>query len=502
MAHPDHDQVIGRLVGARLRGAATHGPGAAAPAHPDAETWAAYLDGGLQADEVRRLEEHLAGCGACRGLVGALAPEVSASPITATREAVPSSAGRAAVLPFPRRQVFAWMGIAAALFMAVTVWSVSRLGSDAQSSEMARAVSTAEPAPAGAPAGARDAQDGPIASAPRHEAAAPVDRPTTPPPSRDRFARADPDKTAPSIDARAPRGTAAGPVAGPAGRAGAAAGSAVPSDASARAMAEARDAVAAAMSAKEKRLADAGSTAAPATDRRPIPQQTQATSARAVRADTPPANQGVDAPHRQQQARMAQPPARASSAPRVAAGPPPARPAAAEAVVTSEPAPSARPTAGQRTAARPAGAGESAAARAKDEGAIAAFGARVSAAPTVFAEPGGRLQWRIVDGRRLESSSDGGVTWTGRPIPRGARLRAGAAPAIDAAWAVGEGGLVLRLSVPGGWAAVTPPAPLTLVAVSATDGRSARVTAADGQVFDTADGGATWTPVTPGAPPQ
>jgi photosystem II stability/assembly factor-like uncharacterized protein len=38
--------------------------------------------------------------------------------------------------------------------------------------------------------------------------------------------------------------------------------------------------------------------------------------------------------------------------------------------------------------------------------------------------------------------------------------------------------------------------------VSATDGRSARVTAADGQVFDTADGGATWTPVSPGAPPQ
>ena len=75
MAHPDHDQVIGRLVGARLRGAADRRAvsGGAAEAHPDAEAWAAYVDGGLRADEVVRLETHLAGCPACRRLLAVLA---------------------------------------------------------------------------------------------------------------------------------------------------------------------------------------------------------------------------------------------------------------------------------------------------------------------------------------------------------------------------------------------------------------------------------------------
>ena len=115
MAHPDHDQVIGRLVGARLRGAADRRAvsGAAAEAHPDAETWAAYVDGGLRADEVVRLETHLAGCPACRRLLAVLAPEVSSDAAPAVREVEAPAAGRGVVIPFPRRQVFAWMAAAA-----------------------------------------------------------------------------------------------------------------------------------------------------------------------------------------------------------------------------------------------------------------------------------------------------------------------------------------------------------------------------------------------------
>ena len=164
----------------------------------------------------------------------------------------------------------------------------------------------------------------------------------------------------------------------------------------------------------------------------------------------------------------------------------------------------------RRTSARPqpernqaAGAEREGQAASKDEAAqFKAFGsvAATSALPS-FAEPGGRLRWRIADGRRLESSSDGGNTWTGQFTAR-ARLRAGTAPAIDSAWAVGEGGLVLRFVVPGGWAEVARPAPATLVAVSATSGLAARVTADDGRVFETADGGVTWTPGAPGAGPQ
>ena len=82
MAHPDHDQVIGRIAGARLRGMADGravtrvGP----EVHPDAETWAAYVEGGLQADEVVRLETHLGGCAICRRLVAVLTTELRLSP--------------------------------------------------------------------------------------------------------------------------------------------------------------------------------------------------------------------------------------------------------------------------------------------------------------------------------------------------------------------------------------------------------------------------------------
>ncbi len=129
MAHPDHDQVIGRLVGARLRGAADGRAVSGAPeAHPDAETWAAYVDGGLRADEVVRLETHLAGCPACRRLLAVLVPEVSSGAASALREVEEPATGRGVVIPFPRRQVFVWMAAAAGLLMAVTLWSVSRLG--------------------------------------------------------------------------------------------------------------------------------------------------------------------------------------------------------------------------------------------------------------------------------------------------------------------------------------------------------------------------------------
>jgi photosystem II stability/assembly factor-like uncharacterized protein len=167
-----------------------------------------------------------------------------------------------------------------------------------------------------------------------------------------------------------------------------------------------------------------------------------------------------------------------------------------ETVVTAE-APRAR-----REASRPArpqaGADRSTAAESKDDMAkTLAFGAAAPAVLPSFAEPGGRLQWRIAGGRILESSSDGGTTWAPRhTVGRGERLRAGTAPAIDNAWAVGDRGLVLRQVVPGGWSAVSRPADVSLIAVSAGGPQSARVTAADGRVFETADGGATWTTVT------
>jgi hypothetical protein len=119
-------------------------------------------------------------------------------------------------------------------------------------------------------------------------------------------------------------------------------------------------------------------------------------------------------------------------------------------------------------------------------------------APTAtFAEPEGRLRWRIVRAATIESSSDGGTTWTTRHQARGVRLVAGSAPAIETASVVGSRGTVLRLAVPGGWVRVAAPTERTLAAVAAQDALQARVTDDNGVQYETRDGGATWQQVSP-----
>lgn len=110
-----------------------------------------------------------------------------------------------------------------------------------------------------------------------------------------------------------------------------------------------------------------------------------------------------------------------------------------------------------------------------------------------FAEPEERLHWRVVNERRIESSSDGGSTWNVSFEQGAVRLRAGAAPSLSSAWICGARGLVLRRVVPGGWTRVAPPTSEDLVAITATSDSAARVTTQRGQVFETTDGGATWT---------
>ena len=519
MAHPDHDQVIGRLVGARLRGAADRRAvsGGAAEAHPDAEAWAAYVDGGLRADEVVRLETHLAGCPACRRLLAVLAADVSADAAPAVREVEVPAAERGVVIPFPRRQVFVWMAAAAGLLMAVTLWSVSRLG-DHPASRVAMSAPPAEaPAPLAVPPAPSpaDAASRTSAAQSRLEDAKALDQVAGQAPAgmergvaRQEQDKRKPDSRSDALAIRQPAEFAA---------------------------------------AEEKQAVQAG--AAPAGNARDIQLQTNVPSV-AMRPRGPLANQQANqqAGNQQQYAQPVPapqaPPLPATSAPMVAA-PSPAG-AAAKSTPPPTPAPAAAPTAepvappaladaaaadtrerranelnetvtitasgagARRTQARAqpersqaAGAEREGQSKSKDEApTFKAVGSLAGAAALPsFTEPGGRLRWRIADGRRLESSSDGGNTWTGQFTAR-ARLRTGTAPAIDSAWAVGEAGLVLRFVVPGGWAEVSRPAPATLVAVSATSGLAARVTADDGRAFETTDGGVTWMPAAPGAGPQ
>ncbi len=538
MAHPDHDQVIGRLVGARLRGAGDLRPGHADAAEPcpDAEAWAAYVDGGLTADEVIQFDTHLVGCPACRRLVAMLTPDTSAAPAVTPGEAEAPTPGSAAVIPFPRRQVWTWMGLAAGLLAAVTLWSVSRLGSEPP------VLRTADSGPriaAPAPAVAGQPESSPAADKPAAPAAAldrlvatpapepPALRPVTPPERAQVKGDAARDQAAlrqrlADTSAFASAATAAAPSAGaPAGGAGGFQEAAKPP-------------------AEAKRNADAA-PAAPAANARAVTLQTNAVVAGVTRAHGPLANQqnvnqqNVNQPIAPALTVPAPPPkpAQAAAAPAAAPPSPPpapvpvAAPAVAEAgtadarerraneaevaeAITTTGAVGGRADAAsrQRGAARaeparaqPVGAEGDDKAGAKEELAKT-LGYAAAVAGPVFAEPGGRLRWRIADGRRLESSSDAGLTWKARYTARGDRLRAGTAPAIDSAWAVGERGLVLRLAVPGDWSAVKRPAAVGLIAVSATGADTARVTAEDGRVFATTDGGATWKLVTPGAGPQ
>jgi hypothetical protein len=538
MAHPDHDQVIGRLVGTRLRGGAERHAvsDGAAEVHPDAETWAAYVDGGLRADEVARLETHLAGCQVCRRLLAVLAPEVSSEVAPAAREAETSIAGRGVVIPFPRRQVLAWMAAAAGLLMAVTLWSVSRLGGDRPVASIALSTPqepAAAPAASAPPAPAEPVPQ-PNATAGRLRDAAPVDRMAAQAPAAGEVAAArqeldkrksdvrsdEPalrrvEKVGPPVaDGRAGAGAgaAAGTVGGPFAEGSKVAeekqaAKALEPTAGGRESQLQTNTVAAGarprgplvnqqanqQASNQQRNATAAS-AVPPTSPAPLPATPAAAPAVAAAAPAPPAAAPVPPPAQADAAAAAPRERRANEQP----------PSTVSETVTITSRGGARRASAQAERGQTTDADREGRAPSKDEAAKpAAFGyvAPASALPS-FAEPEGRLRWRIADGRRLESSSDGGTTWNERYRTRGDRLRAGTAPSIDSAWAVGERGLVLRLAVPGGWTPVARAGSLTLIAVTATGAQSARVTAADGSVFETADGGATWTPASPGAGPQ
>ena len=117
--------------------------------------------------------------------------------------------------------------------------------------------------------------------------------------------------------------------------------------------------------------------------------------------------------------------------------------------------------------------------------------AQVAIAPRVIASPDPAIQWRL-SGRAIEQTRDGGTTWH-QQLTASGELVAGASPAPTICWIVGRSGLVL-LSIDGQtWRTATAPdGRADLIAVSATDARSAAVTTMDGRTYRTVDGGNSW----------
>ena len=101
-------------------------------------------------------------------------------------------------------------------------------------------------------------------------------------------------------------------------------------------------------------------------------------------------------------------------------------------------------------------------------------------------------RFRLLPGGGVQRSADGGATWrteiTGVPDT----LIAGASPSPSVCWLIGRSGTVLLSSDGRSWRRLAFPETVDLRSIGATDSENASVTAVDGRVFNTTDGGQTW----------
>ena len=116
----------------------------------------------------------------------------------------------------------------------------------------------------------------------------------------------------------------------------------------------------------------------------------------------------------------------------------------------------------------------------------------LEAGPVTVREPGGAALWRVGAGGRVSRSVDGGVSWQPQASGVTADLLAGSAPSPTVCWVVGMSGTVLLTTDGQRWQRRPFPDNVDLVAVMATDVRSATVVTRDGRRFETPDGGRTW----------
>ena len=107
-----------------------------------------------------------------------------------------------------------------------------------------------------------------------------------------------------------------------------------------------------------------------------------------------------------------------------------------------------------------------------------------------ISSPDARRRWRATAGR-IERSEDAGASWIAVPAI-GESITGGTAPSGSTCWLIGANGLVLVSSDGMTFARVPIPERVDLTAITATDARTATVTAADGRRFSTTDAGLTW----------
>lgn len=105
--------------------------------------------------------------------------------------------------------------------------------------------------------------------------------------------------------------------------------------------------------------------------------------------------------------------------------------------------------------------------------------------------PRPQVRWRVT-ASAVERSVDSGRTWEPLDFDPPFILTAGSAPYQNVCWLVGHDGVVFRTTNGTSFERMTPPDTVHLRAIVATDALNAVVTAIDGRVFGTTDGGVTW----------
>ena len=164
--------------------------------------------------------------------------------------------------------------------------------------------------------------------------------------------------------------------------------------------------------------------------------------------------------------------------------------AAADSAAAKEKASSAAETA---AAAAPPVESASAARAAPAAGARSRADARLLAAPpqVEVVSADGTTRWRVASGA-IERSTDGGRTWSAASIDAASGITAGASASPTVCWMVGRAGLVMLTTDGVTWRRLPFPALVDLTSVRPASARAAVVVAANGQQFETADGGAAW----------
>jgi len=144
-----------------------------------------------------------------------------------------------------------------------------------------------------------------------------------------------------------------------------------------------------------------------------------------------------------------------------------------------------------RSGASAVGALAKPAARAEIEVPPSSEAVEVESEPLVIPTPDYSKSWRIAGGG-IEFSGDSGKTWKIQMIVPAGSLIAGSAPSPNTCWLVGRSGQILRTTDGETWKPVAAPTTQDLTSVTASSGKKATITAADGTVANTRDGGKTW----------